>query len=80
MKVEIIRSVIGDYDEVIPIKKSKHNIDELNISSKKQASYYLDVCESNLQYSNQLISRYIKFSDFSSKADIKVWIDGNILK
>ena len=78
MKVEIVRSVIGNYDDIIPIKKSKYNIKKLNISSKKEASYYLDVCASKLQYSNQLISRYIKFSDFSSKADIKVWIDGNI--
>mgnify|MGYP001373688037 CR=1 FL=1 len=78
MKVELIRSVIGNYDNIVPIKNSEYDITTLNICSKKEASLFLGIDKNKLTQHNQLLSRQVKFSNFESPSNIRIWIDGNI--
>lgn len=78
MRIELVRSVIGNYDDILPINSTVYDITNLHICSKKEASKFLGINLNELTNQNRYLSRKVKFSNFKSNADIRVWIDGNI--
>ena len=77
MKVEVLRGVIGGYDDIVPLKV-EFKFNSIQITNQKDADKFLGKSPTDDNKKNRLVSRSVKFSEFTTDSDIRIWVDGNI--